>query len=356
MKTTYTGDIDVDLSGTPATPASNLLGNTDVQFDVDITQLGKQHGHLSLSAMEPDRGPHQLRIPVCVIRGSQSGPVTTVMAGVHGDEHEGSVTINKLCRTLQEQDIHGCLILLPAVNISGLYQSRRVNPADGQNIDYAFPGHPKGSPSERLAYHITRLFIEPCDVLIDLRSGGRHLRFAPSAAMPFNENREQRAVNENMLFAFGAPNSLRLPASAPDSCLQGMVCAMNKHYLRVELGGALSYDRNMLNLAYTGCLNVLRHTGMLSDSIELAATRLLEIRDDSYYIYAPCAGLYEPLTYLGEPVWKTEPMAHLVQLGDTLNAVTDVCPVRDATLIACHPGGFVHAGDLIGILAEEVQG
>lgn len=355
MKTIHTKDIDVDLSGTPPHPEANLLGNTGVHIDVDLHRIGKQHGHLTLSGIDPARHPHQLRIPVCVIRGSQGGPVITVMAALHGDECEGSITAQKLARTLQETDIKGCLILLPAINVPGLPQASRTNPMDGQNIDYAFPGNPNGSPSERLAFEITRHFIEPCDLLIDLRSGGAGLRFAPSAAIPFNNDKEQRANAEGALFAFGAPNSLRVQACTPHSCLQGMVSVLQKQYLLVELGGALSYDRHTLNLAYRGCLNVLRHKGMLSDELDLAATRILEIRDDSYYVYATRSGLYEPLSYLGESVWQAEPMAHLIQVNETHNAVLEVYPPRNATLIACHPGGYVTDGDLIAILAEEVQ-
>lgn len=356
MKTINAGEIDVDLSSAPAPLDAGLLGNADTQLTVDLDLPGKQHGHLTLSATDPSRAPHVVRIPVCIIKGNLDGPVITIMAGLHGDECEGSVTVHKLARTLSADNIRGCLILLPAVNIGGLIQATRINPLDGHNVDYAFPGSATGSPSERLAYEITHRFIARSDLVIDLRSGGSRLRFAPSAAVPFNNDKQQRSDSENTMFAFGAPNSLRIPASAADSCLQGTVRSMNKQYLLVQLGGAMNYTLNTLNIAYTGCLNVLRHNSMLSDQIDLAATRLLEVRDDSYYVYASRAGLYEPLSYLGESVWQAEPMAHLVPVSNTLDTVFDVYPTRNATLIACHPGGHVNDGDLIAILAEEVQG
>ena len=355
--TNHHGIIDLDLSedSTDSTLAPPF-GHAGTRLDVDLDKIGKQHGHLSLPVFEHQQGPSQLRIPVCVINGGQPGPVICLLAGIHGDEYEGTLTLHRMARELTDAEVHGCLILLPAINAQGLKSGIRCNPLDGQNIDYAFPGNRNGSVSERLAFAITHHFITRSDVIIDLRSGGQKLRFVPSTAVRFNPDTEQQKINESVMIAFGAPNSLRLAASAPHSCLQGMSAAMHKTYVQTELGGGSHYDAAMLSIAHTGCLNVLRHAGMLKSELELAATRLLEVRDDSWYVYAPCDGLYEPLTFPGEAVWHDEPMANIVTPGSTSDHVNNVIPPHNAVLVGHHPGGIVHEGELIAVLADEVQG
>ncbi|MFK7993153.1 MAG: succinylglutamate desuccinylase/aspartoacylase family protein [Granulosicoccus sp.] len=353
---THAASIDLDLAGNNEPARGSLLGSTGVQLDVDLDTVGKQHGHLKISALSATRSPYQLRIPVCIIKGKQPGPVITLLAGVHGDENEGTLTIHKLARTLSEDDIHGCLILLPSINVQGLTKGLRQNPADEMNLDYAFPGKHSGSSSEKLAYEITRHFIKPSDLVIDLRSGGRKLQFIPSAAVRFTDDSALKTSCEDTMIAFGAPNSLRLPPSASNSCLQGTVSALNKDYVQTELGGGMAYGIQVLSIAYSGCLNVLRHRGMLKDDLELASTRLLEVRDDSYYVYAPASGLLEPLVYLGENVWQEEAMAHIISPTCTDSDNVAIHASRNATMIASHPGGFVSEGELIAILAEEVQG
>ena len=355
--TNHTDWIDLNLSEDSTEPAlTTPLGHASTQLNVDLGKTGKQHGHLTLPSLEHGNGTTQLRMPVCVVNGGRPGPVVCLLAGIHGDEYEGALTLHRLARELTESDVHGCLILLPGVNAYGLKSGNRCNPLDGQNIDYAFPGKINGSPSERLAYEITHHFIAQSDMIIDLRSGGQKLRFVPSTAVRFSTDKDQQKANENVMIAFGAPNSLRLPASAANTCLQGMASAMNKTYVQSELGGGSHYDAAMLSVAHTGCLNVLRHVGMLKSDLELAATRLLEVRDDSWYVYAECDGLYEPLTYPGEAVWQNEPMANIVNPSSTSSSPDKVFPPHNATLVGHHPGGMVHEGELIAVLADEVQG
>ena len=360
--------IDLDLSATSSdadtrksvsdAPGSSapLSALTNARISFDRERSGKQHGHLTLAISTPEHCAYQLQIPVCQIKGTKPGPAITLLAGIHGDEPEGTLAVHRLARELSEADISGCLTLLPAINATGVERGQRSHQPDGQSLDYAFPGNVAGTPSEQLADAINVHFIKQSDLVLDLRSGGQRLQFVVSAAVRFTTDKSARERVEAAMIAFGAPNSLRLPASAPDSCLQGTLSAMGKDYLQVELGGGGTYSRHILDKAHSGCLNVLRHRGMLSDELELAATRLLEVRDESYYLYADASGLFEPLVFAGGPVWHDEPMANIINVYDTQAAVRPVMPPRSAILVASHPGGFVRQGELLAVLAEEVHG
>jgi len=347
--------LDLDLSDTHNCTEFNLLGMMDAHMSVNIEFPGKQHGHLVLPVTHGNWAQRQLRIPVCIIQGTQPGPTVTFVAGVHGDEYEGTVTLQRMARSLAVDSVSGRLILIPSLNLPGLHLGQRSSPLDGQDLDRCFPGNSTGLTSERLAYEVFERLIRPADLVVDLRSGGSELMFAPTAAVRFSDNQHHQAIAEASMIAFGAPNSVRLPASRPNSCLQAAVQAAGKHYIQTELGGGAGVSAETLAIATTGCYNVLRHWGVLHDAYELRASRMLEVRDASFYVYASTSGLMEPKATLGQEVWQGDILADLINPENTGSAPQSIKVPRNGVLLATHRGGSVSCGDLLAILADEVQ-
>jgi N-alpha-acetyl-L-2,4-diaminobutyrate deacetylase len=347
--------LDLDLSGPHRSPELKLLGVSDTHITVNPEFTGKQHGHLVLPAFLCDSAQRQLRIPICIISGAEPGPTVTMIAGVHGDEYEGTIALQRMARDLASDQIHGCLILVPSLNVPGLRLGQRSSPLDGLDLDRCFPGNPNGSISERLAYEVFERFIRSADLIVDLRSGGSDLLFAPTAAVRFSSEKKQQIINEASMVAFGAPNSVRLPASSLNSCLQASVQAAGKHYIQTELGGGAGVSAETLAVARTGCHNVLRHWGLLRDEIELRASRMLEVRDASFYIYSTTSGLLEPHAKLGQDVWQGDVLANVIDPENTGKEPDSIKIPRNGVLLATHKGGSVSSGDLLAILADEVQ-
>jgi len=352
--------IDLDLSEPTPSAKDSAFASSPAHLSIPLDEPGKHYGHLSLPYTDNHKGPSQLVMPVCIIHGEKThdekiGTLVTLIAGIHGDELDGTLALHSLADELKPEKISGTIVLLPSVNTSALMTGLRTSALDGQNMDCSFPGKAQGSISERLAYEIMHRFIQRSELVVDLRSGGRQLVFDSCAAVRFSANplRKQRA--EEAMIAFGSANSVRLPESGSRSCLQGAVQALGKTYLQTELGGGAGYTIQTLDQAKTGCKNVLIHCGVLDDEFKLGSTRLLEVRDHSYYIHATRSGLFEPCAYLGHPVWKGETFAKIrdpLACGENPHLVQ---PQRDAILLACHHGGWVEAGELIAILGEEVQ-
>ena len=357
--------LDLDLSDTHLSAARSLLAVSDTHITIDITQPGKQHGHLVMSLPGSGSAPAQLRIPVCCIRGPESGPTVTMIGGIHGDEYEGPLVLNRMARGLETESVYGCLILVPCLNVSGLKAGQRCLGLAEEDLDSCFPGKAEGSPGERLAHEIFERLIRPADLVLDLRSGGSSLDFEPSAAVRFmgvsnqqaSNTREQELVeaSEAAMIAFGAPNSVRFPPSGPGSCLQAAVHSAGKPYVQSEIGGGAGCNVETLSIATTGCHNVLRQVGVLKDDMQLRASRMLEVRDDSFYVYAAVGGLLEPQARLGNEVWHGDSLACIVDPDNTGSEPHTVPVPRNGVLLAMRHGGMVQAGDLLAILADEVQ-
>lgn len=120
-------------------------------------------------------------LPILAVRGVQDGPTVVVTGAVHGDEYEGPAAIHQLFNKLERTSFTGLLIGLPVVNMTAWRARSRTSPLDDVDLNRVFPG-PAGRParpSEALAQAIFTTFVQACDVLIDLHSGGAKLVHLP---------------------------------------------------------------------------------------------------------------------------------------------------------------------------------
>jgi len=365
LSTAYSADLDVDLSEPPDTFPGAEIGAIKAHLTVDLTQEGKQHGHLVLPAGESAVKDGHIRIPVCIVKGKEDGPTITMIAGVHGDEFEGPITLQRLAKELSSDAIKGRIILLPSINPQALTASTRYSPVDNRDMDLCFPGSPFGTQTQQMAFQIFQKLIRPADLVIDLRSGGSSLLFAPTVAMRTANGRRQlhkptetpspsAISSEEAMFAFGAPNCARLPASAPNSCLQGAVEAVGISYIQTELGGGAGCSAETLSIAHVGCMNVLRRAGNMDEDVQLRSSRIVEVRDASFYVHAQHSGLLALHARLGANVYRGDELASIFTTDESGTAGHRIDVPKNSVLLAVRHGGRVKAGDLVAILADEV--
>lgn len=139
-------------------------------------------GEMRRGWWEPAVAPaHKLSaLPVLAARGQRSGPTVVITGAVHGDEYEGPAAIHTLFNTFDVAQLAGLVIGLPVVNGAAWAARARVAPSDRLDLNRLFPGTPDATePSRALAEAIFTTFVRPCDVLIDLHSGGAKLMHLP---------------------------------------------------------------------------------------------------------------------------------------------------------------------------------
>src|SRR5262245_9201309 len=96
----------------------------------------------------------QLTIPTQVICGRAAGPRLIAMAGVHGDELEGTRALQALMRSVDPAGLTGTLVVVPVANPPAYLARTRRSAVDGVDLNRVFPGRPDGTVSERLAHTI----------------------------------------------------------------------------------------------------------------------------------------------------------------------------------------------------------
>jgi uncharacterized protein len=279
---------------------------TLIWTEIDLDKDGKQVGVLHLPYSVTRSGYGMIDIPMAVIRNGE-GPSILLMAGNHGDEYEGQVTLARLIHDLEGSDIRGRVIIMPAANLPAAMASARVSPLDSGNLNRAFPGGPDASPTWQIAHYIDSVLVPICSAWLDLHSGGSSMDYLPFAGFYESGDEALDARGEAIMLAFGAPRSVRVTAR-PDPRLAAATAHRRKiPYFGGEWGGGGSVSPDGVLLTRHGVLRVLAHLGVLRtidrfDVPPTGKTQHLEWGGYDYYAFAPEAGLFEPVVRLGDRI------------------------------------------------------
>lgn len=291
-------------------------------------------------------------LPFSVIAGARPGPTALLIGGNHGDEYEGPIALHDLASTLDPQAVAGRVVILPALNPPALEAGARTSPLDGGNMNRAFPGDAKGSPTARIAALVVGELLPRAGAVVDVHSGGRTLEFVPFAAS--HAGGTAAVDSARLRDAFGAPLTLEMRDPDPAGLLDGVVEAAGIPFVTTELGGGGTTTPGTLRIARRGVANVLRALGILDGVPEGRPGPLMTMPEDGGDCFAlsPADGVLEPLVALGGEVTAGETLA-LVRDIFTPGAVVAVAAPRAGMLIGRHFPGRVRRGDCVAVLAVE---
>ena len=246
--------------------------------------------------------------PETIIVGARPGKTVTVSAGVHSREYVGMEAVMRLASELTPEQICGRLRLLPAVNYQGLItRSADVCPADGMNLNRAFPGDADGTSTKRLAAYLEREVIAASDALIDLHSGGfcealtPHVYFHGVCRTEINQASQAMAMHVNV------PYIVRSSAKNGFYSHAGQ-CGVPA--ILIERGGRGIWTEEEVLADMQDVKNILRFLGVLQDGI-LPAQREPRVLPGGYYEDAPVSGLWYPRKKVGDPVTAGEQLGEI---------------------------------------------
>ncbi|CAM3924577.1 succinylglutamate desuccinylase/aspartoacylase family protein [Bordetella tumulicola] len=288
---------------------------------IDFNKEGKQVGNLHVPHSVDLSAYAMIQIPIVCI-GHGEGPTALLTAGNHGDEYEGQIALRNLARLLSPEDVHGRVIIIPSLNYPAVESGRRVSPVDEGNLNRLFPGRANGSATEMIAHYVDSVLFELADVVIDVHSGGRSLDYAHTALAQRVADKAQDQALRELLTVFGAPHSVLTTGSGGGGATTLYAAAAKRGIpaLTTELGSGATLSPQGLAIAEQGVRRVLRHYGIAPniECVPAPATQLLSSLGPRHAIYAPRAGLMEPLAEVGEAVRAGQPALRLYELEDPL--------------------------------------
>jgi len=196
-----------------------------------------------------------VRIPVTIVNGSEPGPTCFLSAAIHGDELNGIEVVREVADEWDHEEIHGCLVGLPVLNVPGFTTQQRYLPIYDRDLNRAFPGKQGSTSAYRIAYQIYENFISPCDFGLDFHTStrGRTNMFHVRADMDTEETaRLARAFGSNVIIAGeGSEGMLRYEATE-----DGVPT------ITIEMGEAHRFERELIDEALAGVRSVFAEYGL----------------------------------------------------------------------------------------------
>jgi N-alpha-acetyl-L-2,4-diaminobutyrate deacetylase len=319
---------------------------------VDFDRDGVQHGFLRLPYSRDDSAWGSVMIPICVIRNG-SGPTALLTGGNHGDEYEGPLALYELARTLNPQSVTGTVIIVPAMNYPAFRAGTRTSPIDKGNMNRAFPGRPDGTVTEKIADYFQRALLPRADLVLDFHSGGRTLDFLPFCAAHILADKKQEQAAFAAVEAFSAPFSVKMLEIDAVGMYDTAAEEMGKVFVTTELGGGGTSRAETVRIARVGVMNVLRHAGIVSGTVEKQPTRWLDMPSGDCFSFAEEDGMIETMIDLGEPVARGDVVARIHAIGRTGITPQEIRAKMSGLLVARHFPGLVKAGDCTSVVALE---
>ncbi|MFB6253309.1 MAG: succinylglutamate desuccinylase/aspartoacylase family protein, partial [Halobacteriaceae archaeon] len=206
--------------------------STKFQFAVTETYLG-----------------NPVTIPVTIVNGTEPGPTVFLSAAAHGDELNGIEVVREVVDEWDHEDINGCLVGLPVLNVPGFLFQQRYLPIYDRDLNRAFPGKPDSTSANRIAHQIYKNFIEPCDFGIDFHTStrGRTNMFHVRADMTNDEVKR---------LASGFGSHVIIDDEGSEGMLRYAATTDDIPTITVEMGEAHRFQPPLINKALTGIQSV----------------------------------------------------------------------------------------------------
>lgn len=327
---------------------------TQVTTAIDFDRDGIQTGCLQVPYSHDRDAYGFVPVPLMVARRGD-GPTVLLTGANHGDEYEGSVAIMHLMRELKLEQLHGRLILIPALNFPAYLNGTRTSPLDKGNLNRLFPGDPNGTPTQMIAHYIESELMPKADYILDFHAGGTTMDYVPMLFVNRPVDAAAAEKTEQLVEAFGAPRVMYMDALESELMIGSAARKSGTFFATGEFGGKGTVGLEGLAIVERGIRGLLHALGVVpafEPKDPPATIKRYSFRGE-HYIFAQVPGIFEPRFKLGDEV-KAGDLAGLIHdpyrpwcEPERVTFRADGLAVMQRTLAR------VDAGACLGHLAQE---
>ena len=286
-----------------------LLAVTQQPTPLTIGSAVARPGQASSGFIEVPAGVDAAtRIPISIVRGTQSGPTLALIAGTHGSEVAPIVALQRVRAALDPASLRGTVLIVHVANMpSFLGRTIYYSPIDGKNLNRVYPGKADGTVSERIAFAITRDIIERADYLVDMHSGDGNESLRPYTYWsPLGLDARADSVAREMALAWGNDHividTVRPRDRQASVYTQNTAQIRGKPALTVESGSLGLASEDMVQRNVDGVFRMLRYFRMIPGNAELVRQPLFFERTE--VLRSPATGVWHPKVERGQSVQK----------------------------------------------------
>jgi predicted deacylase len=317
---------------------------------IDLGAMGKQFGELRLPRSTNEAAWTNLVVPLVTIARGE-GPTVLLIGGVHGDEYEGQVPLLNLARDLDPTDVSGRVIIVPCLSGDASRAGTRCWP-DGPDLNRSFPGDPDGSLPEQLAHAVSTLLFPAADVVCDIHSGGRTLRFLPMSELHLVPDRELRRVTLEAVRSWNTDHHFAYIDIAGSGLLVREAERQGKVTVSTEIGGGIA-TASAFRITRDGVANMLRHLGVMAgEPVVRDDTLFLRAMDVEDYVTSPESGLYETAVDPGDTVRAGDLLGRIHALERPGRPAVEIGAAEAGVVCAVRAIANTRQGDVVAVVGR----
>jgi len=292
------------------------------------------------------------RLPYMVIKHRNRGPTVWLTGCMHGDEIGGIVIIHEILKKLKTELISGEVYAFPLMNPMGFEMVSRNITLSKEDLNRSFPGNPKGTLAERIAYIIFEFIIGTNPSLVlDIHNDWN--KSIPYIILDSKESLQNNDIfDRNIMFA---KISSLITVEDTDIITNSMTFNLIKNNisaLTLEMGESFIINEKNIENGVNAIWNILSHLKMVKTNEYDFKYNIPKVIKDKILKYSSLplstkSGIIKFLKNPGEIIYKGVKIARIYNAFgkniETINSVNNGIILGHSDYAVTFPGAHIMA-------------
>lgn len=289
-----------EIANNGSTPIFLLSGEKRESFC--LNHISVEPGNVWTGYLELGQG--EFRLPAAVLHGTRPGKTMLITAGVHGGEYVGIQAAIELSQKLKIQKVAGTIIIVKVINVPAFERRNgSMGLTDGKNLNREFPGNPKGTEMERLAWAVSHELQPAADYYIDLHSGDDYEQLTSYVYYAGMADEKTVSQSRRMAEQVDVPYMVRSNVASGGS--YNYAASQGIPSILIERGGMGAWTSEEVRSTRRDVRNILCHLGIYQGKKDYRTYYPLDVTDICYQD-ASRDGLWYPFKKPGDMIREGE--------------------------------------------------
>lgn len=289
-----------EIANNGSTPIFLLSGKKRESFC--LNHISVEPGNVWTGYLELGQG--EFRLPAAVLHGTRPGKTMLITAGVHGGEYVGIQAAIELSQKLKIQKVAGTIIIVKVINVPAFERRNgSMGLTDGKNLNREFPGNPKGTEMERLAWAVSHELQPAADYYIDLHSGDDYEQLTSYVYYAGMADEKTVSQSRRMAEQVDVPYMVRSNVASGGS--YNYAASQGIPSILIERGGMGAWTSEEVRSTRRDVRNILCHMGIYQGKKGYRTYYPLDVTDICYQD-ASRDGLWYPFKKPGDMIREGE--------------------------------------------------
>ena len=289
-----------EIANNGSTPIFLLSGKKRESFC--LNHISVEPGNVWTGYLELGQG--EFRLPAAVLHGTRPGKTMLITAGVHGGEYVGIQAAIELAQKLKIQKVAGTIIIVKVINVPAFERRNgSMGLTDGKNLNREFPGNPKGTEMERLAWAVSHELQPVADYYIDLHSGDDYEQLTSYVYYAGMADEKTFSQSRRMAEQVDVPYMVR--SNVASGGAYNYAASQGIPSILIEWGGMGAWTSEEVRSTRRDVRNILCHLGIYQGKKDYRTYYPLDVTDICYQD-ASRDGLWYPFKKPGDMIREGE--------------------------------------------------